>query len=283
MHFLGSEATLVSSSNCLYPTDPEWIEILRREDVRQTANFWRKDKRRLALAQGANFYFKLQGDNVVVGRGKFSEMHTMTIEQAWDAYGVGNGAYGLEQLAEKAHHVLNIPPAEDLINCIVLDDLEFLQPNDFYVVSHDLFPSNILGAKFFTDDELTELSARFDTASSGLSDVPPEQVSIVGGLPEGATRIVRINAYERNREARRKCIEHYGARCSVYGFDFEEFYGELGHGFIHVHHLVPLSQVGEAYLVNPIDDLRPVCPNCHAMVHSRGGTMALEELRALIR
>ncbi len=36
----------------------------------------------------------------------------------------------------------------------------------------------------------------------------------------------------------------------------------MGEGFIHVHHLKPLSEVGYEYRVDPIRDLRPVCPNC---------------------
>ncbi len=44
-----------------------------------------------------------------------------------------------------------------------------------------------------------------------------------------------------------------------------ELYGELGEGVIHVHHLKELRSLGEEYQVDPIEDLRPVCPNCHAI------------------
>jgi predicted HNH restriction endonuclease len=78
-----------------------------------------------------------------------------------------------------------------------------------------------------------------------------------------------VNAYERNQEARRRCIERYGARCVVCGLDFGEVYGEVAEGLIHVHHLKPISEVGEGYVVDPVEDLRPVCPNCHAVIHLR--------------
>src|SRR5262249_34037621 len=84
---------------------------------------------------------------------------------------------------------------------------------------------------------------------------------------EGAVRRVDVNRYERDRRARAACITHHGKVCSVCGFDFEKTYGTLGHGFIHVHHLTELSTVGPNYVVDPIKDLRPICPNCHAMVH----------------
>lgn len=272
----------LGSPNCLYNTDPEWVETLRREDVRQTANFWRKDKRHLGLSEGANFYFKLRGHDVVVGRGKFSGLAQMSISDAWETFGIGNGVNSLEQLRERAHKVLNVPSGDEEISCIILDDLEFLEPKFYYRVSKEQFPPNILATKFFSDDELADLSRRF-SAHSIVSDTIPEQVEVTEDLPEGATRKVRINAYERNREARRRCIEHYGPSCSVCGFNFSEVYGERGEGYIHVHHLLPLSKIGKKYRVNPIKDLRPVCPNCHSMLHWRGALLPLGELRALIR
>jgi hypothetical protein len=90
---------------------------------------------------------------------------------------------------------------------------------------------------------------------------------------EGAMRIIVSKRYERNKEARDACIAHYGPRCHVprCGFDFEEEFGELGKGFIHVHHVKPISERGAEYVVDPINDLIPVCPNCHSMIH-RGNT-----------
>jgi len=99
---------------------------------------------------------------------------------------------------------------------------------------------------------------------------------------EGAIRTIRVNAYERNPAARLACIHHYGTACSVCGFDFGEIYGEIGEGFIHVHHLKPLSSLGEAYQVDPVVDLRPVCPNCHEMIHSREPSLSIAELSAVI-
>jgi hypothetical protein len=99
-------------------------------------------------------------------------------------------------------------------------------------------------------------------------------------LMEGALRRAVSSEYERNPAARRACIEHYGTSCFVCGFSFAEKYGELGRGFIHVHHLTPLSSIGSEYCVDPIADLRPVCPNCHAMLHCQDPSLAIEELRA---
>ena len=102
-------------------------------------------------------------------------------------------------------------------------------------------------------------------------------------LIEGASSRVLVNAYERNPEARRRCLEIHGSACCICGFDFGEIYGEVAGGYIHVHHLRPLSEIGAQYVVNPIDDLRPVCPNCHAVVHLRVPAFTIEEIRTLLR
>lgn len=84
---------------------------------------------------------------------------------------------------------------------------------------------------------------------------------------EGHRIKVYVNRYERNRRARELCIKQKGSKCAVCGFDFEQFYGEIGRDFIHVHHVVPLSEIGKNYIIDIEKDLEPVCPNCHAMLH----------------
>jgi len=106
---------------------------------------------------------------------------------------------------------------------------------------------------------------------------PPHQV-----LVEGSLRQVIVNAYERSPKARNICIEHHGLSCKVCGFDFEEMYGELGAGFIHIHHIIPLHQIKSSYKVDPIKDLIPVCPNCHAMLHRPKDQLTIEQLKNMI-
>lgn len=108
---------------------------------------------------------------------------------------------------------------------------------------------------------------------------PEEPEPDTAGLPEGAKVRVEVNRYERSRTNRALCIEVHGARCQVCGVDFAETYGPLGHGFIHVHHVVPVSRMGGEYRVDPIRDLVPVCPNCHAMLHRQDPPLSVSELR----
>jgi predicted HNH restriction endonuclease len=112
--------------------------------------------------------------------------------------------------------------------------------------------------------------------------IPEEIVVHKTRYIEGARKQVYVNAYERDLNARKKCIDYHGCICSVCGFDFSKVYGILGEGFIVVHHLIPISNIGEEYEVNPIDDLRPVCSNCHAMIHRKKSLLSIEELRILM-
>ena len=66
------------------------------------------------------------------------------------------------------------------------------------------------------------------------------------------------------------------------GFDFEKKYGIIGQGFIHVHHIVDISTIGDEYEVDYIKDLNPVCPNCHAMLHKKKPAYKIEELKLII-
>lgn len=99
---------------------------------------------------------------------------------------------------------------------------------------------------------------------------------------EGEANQITVDRYERNRDARQKCIDYYKAICSVCLIDFGKTYGEIGRGFIHVHHLKPMSQIRENYQVDPIKDLRPVCPNCHAMIHRQKEPLTIEELKKIM-
>lgn len=99
---------------------------------------------------------------------------------------------------------------------------------------------------------------------------------------EGAKQTVVVNRYERDRGARVQCLKAHGTKCCVCTFDFGAVFGSEAEGYIHVHHLTPLSEIGEAYQIDPVRDLRPVCPNCHAMIHLGGRTRTIEEVRKLL-
>lgn len=129
---------------------------------------------------------------------------------------------------------------------------------------------------------LHRIGASWFAADDEVVPSLPEEVGMAESLVEGAASTVVVNAYERNAVARRRCLEHHGYSCKVCGFNFEQAYGEIGKGFIHVHHIVPLHTIKASYQVDPINDLVPVCPNCHAMIHSTRPPQAMDELRQVL-
>lgn len=100
---------------------------------------------------------------------------------------------------------------------------------------------------------------------------------------EGTAYKVTLTRYERNKYARQACLDHHGYTCSVCQMNFLETYETTMTHFIHVHHITPLAQIGEAYEVDPIKDLRPVCPNCHAVIHSKYPPYRIEEIRRMLQ
>jgi len=97
----------------------------------------------------------------------------------------------------------------------------------------------------------------------------PEEIPDSAKNTEGRVKAVLVNIYERSRTARNACVQAHGTTCAVCEFDFGVIYGPLGQDFIHVHHLLDLAKVGKEYEVDPVKDLVPVCPNCHAMLHRK--------------
>lgn len=107
----------------------------------------------------------------------------------------------------------------------------------------------------------------------------PEEIDHAEAYFEGASTTVSVNSYERSAEARAACIAHHGYSCAACGFDFEQVYGDIGKNYIHVHHIVPLSSIGKTYKIDPVKDLVPVCPNCHAMIHTSKKPLSIKKIR----
>jgi 5-methylcytosine-specific restriction protein A len=127
-----------------------------------------------------------------------------------------------------------------------------------------------------------ELEMRWDKFNKIERYRIPEEVIDCSKLEEGATRRISVNIYERNAKARNMCIAHYGTKCVVCDFDFFEKYGDVGKDFINIHHLIPLSKIGKKYQVDPVNDLRPVCSNCHSVIHRSHIAYTIEDVRSFI-
>jgi 5-methylcytosine-specific restriction protein A len=106
---------------------------------------------------------------------------------------------------------------------------------------------------------------------------------VPGTCPPDAVGTIDVNRYERNPDAHRVCLAFHGTACAACGFSFEAAYGDIGAGVMDVHHIVPPSMLEGGYQLDPVADLVPLCPNCHAMVHRGAGTpRTVSELRNIL-
>lgn len=100
---------------------------------------------------------------------------------------------------------------------------------------------------------------------------------------EGKQIEMLCKKYERNKKARKACIDHYGPTCKVCGYEFGKTFGEEFSDLIEVHHINPLSVIKRDYIVDPIKDLVPICSNCHFAIHSKkDGVYSIEQLSQLL-
>ena len=123
----------------------------------------------------------------------------------------------------------------------------------------------------------------WEKRTSRRSPLPGPEILSPTALPEGAKKQVTVNTYERNPIARAACVAHHGTRCKVCDIDLRMRFGPIASGFIHVHHLVPLSAIGKSYQIDPLKDLVPVCPTCHAVLHLRVPPLSISEARDLLK
>jgi 5-methylcytosine-specific restriction enzyme A len=130
-----------------------------------------------------------------------------------------------------------------------------------------------------TSKSLKKVGPSWYASDNVISNALPEEVETPEQYFEGASKKVSVNTYERNAEARAKCIKHHGYTCAACSFDFGKFYGAIGENYIHVHHVVPLSKIKKEYKLDPVKDLTPVCPNCHAIIHRAQPSLTVEQLK----
>lgn len=89
-----------------------------------------------------------------------------------------------------------------------------------------------------------------------------------GSLPQQAVRWSLASRYEADPDAARICRVHHGPVCSACGLDPEAVFGAAGAGVLQVHHIVPPALLSDEYELDPVTDLVPLCPTCHAVAHA---------------
>lgn len=146
------------------------------------------------------------------------------------------------------------------------------QSNRIWNYSHDLIAVT-----------LEQEGNKFWVRNVEIADRVAMEETTTAEYREGRFFSVVLKGRERNPKARAAAIKAHGVDCKVCDTNFEKVYGKIGQEYIHVHHLVQVKDRTGEYFVDPINDLKPVCPNCHAMLHKKDPPYSIEEMREIIR
>jgi 5-methylcytosine-specific restriction protein A len=147
-------------------------------------------------------------------------------------------------------------------------------PEDWW---RDAMPQAVLAVPPGADRDLRRLWRDYGPAVKEPLQLVP------GTYPPDAVNTVEVSRYEQDPDARRMCLAFHGTACAACGFSFEAAYGDLGTGFIDVHHIAPPAMLEGGYQLDPVADLVPLCPNCHAMIHRAVvSPRTVSELREII-
>lgn len=204
----------------------------------------------------------------------YGELHRgLQLEMIGPTIGVSLANQGLGELATYLHEN-GLPPLTGLI----IDSTTLMPAQGFF----ELHGKTVDDLPWWQNE--MEKVLKFDWASATNETLYPDEFDEQIQFKEGSVKTVIVNAYERSGAARRKCIEYYGVICSVCETSMSSKYGDIGKDFIHVHHLYPDKlKAGVEYQIDPIQDLRPVCPNCHAMLHTDNPPLSIETLKSKLR
>jgi predicted HNH restriction endonuclease len=135
-------------------------------------------------------------------------------------------------------------------------------------VFDSIYSRAALNAEQIIDFSLFDNEQGFETIAPGI---------------EGKKIIYFGVRYERSPRLRRQAIAIHGVACNACGFDFEKAYGEHAKGFVHVHHVKPISDYEGVQAVDPATDLITLCANCHAAVHKRPDKLlSVEQLKSIL-
>lgn len=99
------------------------------------------------------------------------------------------------------------------------------------------------------------------------------------------------STYIRSSKLRNKAIEKFTINgkivCTVCEFDFELRYGSHGEGYIEIHHIKPIYCFNDTEYIKTIQDalqnVVPLCSNCHRMVHRKKKPLSIDELKQVTR
>jgi predicted HNH restriction endonuclease len=152
------------------------------------------------------------------------------------------------------------------------------------------------GLKYLEEVEPEGLASSLSDQGFKPEAIEKEVKNVFSGIiiEEGALDVRTATQRVRSSKLRHIFIEEFKKAhngrvfCIVCGFDFSETYGEIGKGFIEIHHIEPIHLMdieGEQITIGEaLKKVTTVCSNCHRMLHRNKGEMiSVEELKALLK
>jgi predicted HNH restriction endonuclease len=265
--------------DCIYNTDLDWIKILKSIGPEGEVNFWRKDKRYLHLSPGAYFYFMARGQRRIIGRGIFKELNFLSVDDAWKTYESRNGVESLSVFQRRLGEVFELSNTYNgPLGCIIIENVEWLNDDNYFSVDENIFPHYVLGAKFHERGSIPELEKLFQTENqikepisrylSNESDDKYEDVEISNleypsdfhdSDEEVTRRQTIVYRIVRDTTLSLQIKTLYNSKCQLCDLIIESPNRER---YAEAHHIKPLGKPHNG--PDSANNIICVCPNCHA-------------------
>jgi len=210
-----------------------------------------------------------------------SNFHKMKKPESWiiiPLYSSGESASRYKRTLKRLRETYNIPfidvrmsrivvnkdsqndedgESSKIITSVIDEEKDFLLKHDFEATIIELIKEEL-------QEQIDQVEDKVELVSSWIDETYNEDNLFIEGLK---SRLEEYEYFTRDPEAREKCLKKWGYTCFICGKDLEDVYGQAGKNKIEVHHL---KQICEGYRVtDPENDLIPVCPDCHTIIHTR--------------
>lgn len=176
-------------------TDIDMFDFLKEKKCTEV-NFWRPGAQAFrALYEDELFLFKLHApDNYIVGGGFFGGYSYMPSYLAWEAFGEKNGKTSLVELGKAIKRYRTkqkITSSEDMIGCVMLKDVFYLDRED-WIPAPDDFHMSIVTGKLY-ESEISNGAA----ICKRLKKLIPDLFTREHAPEDGTFRIRTTDAYSR--------------------------------------------------------------------------------------
>ncbi len=206
------------------PTDYGWYRFLQARPELREVNFWRPSQRRFdALKPGELFFFKLKAPHDAIGGfGMFTRAAVLPVWEAWDVFGLANGAADVGELLERLSRLTGSPSrrvtVDDWIGCLAINEPVFFAPDEWVPAPADWRREIVSGKGYdLTTGEGRLLYERCleraaATAAPSLADWTREAID---AARHGKPQLIRPRLGQSS--FRLAVLDAYGRRCAVTG------------------------------------------------------------------